>query len=192
MIGALMPLVFYRSFVQWLGTVRQRLTLRATRKDMSPFVGAMPGSSATPECRICLGRGQGMRLLVFAWFLIFFLPTDTHAGRTIRVPSDQSTIQRAINTAVDGDTVLVARGTYFENIDFRGKAITVKSEEGADVTIIDGNQADSVVTFISGEMLASVLSVALTRSAGMRPSRWARHAAQANAPGHDGCGRRAD
>jgi len=23
MIGALMPLVFYRSFVQWLGTVRQ-------------------------------------------------------------------------------------------------------------------------------------------------------------------------
>jgi parallel beta-helix repeat protein len=65
----------------------------------------------------------------------------------IYVPDDYTTIQEAIDAAVDGDTVLVKPGTYVENIDFLGKAITVKSELGPDSTIIDGNQAGSVVTF---------------------------------------------
>jgi len=44
---------------------------------------------------------------------------------TIHVPADYPTIQEAINTSVNGDTVLVAPGTYVENIDFVGKAIIV-------------------------------------------------------------------
>lgn len=80
------------------------------------------------------------------------------APKTIRVPGRSfSTIQAAINAAVDGDTVLVAPGTYFENIDFYGKYITVKSEAGPEITVIDGDNADSVVKFISGEGPASVL-----------------------------------
>ena len=55
--------------------------------------------------------------------------TGAVAG-TIHVPSDQPTIQDAIDAAMDGDTVLVAPGTYFENIDFLGKAIVVTSEAG--------------------------------------------------------------
>jgi parallel beta-helix repeat protein len=70
---------------------------------------------------------------------------------TIRVPSDQPTIQAAIDVANIGDTVLVAPGTYAENINFRGKAITVRSESGPQDTIIDGRNAGSVVSFISGE-----------------------------------------
>lgn len=77
---------------------------------------------------------------------------------TISVPADQPTIQAAIEAAQDGDTVVVAPGTYVETINFRGKAITVTSSGGADVTIIDGNQAGSVVTFSSSEWYTSVLN----------------------------------
>jgi hypothetical protein len=43
------------------------------------------------------------------------------------VPSQYSTIQSAITASVNGDTILVAPGTYFENINFRGKNIVVTS-----------------------------------------------------------------
>jgi parallel beta-helix repeat protein len=79
-------------------------------------------------------------------------------GNVIHVPTDQSTIQSAINAAGTGDTVMVAPGTYFENINFSGKSITLASEQGPQVTIIDGGQLAPVVTFASGEGPQSVLS----------------------------------
>lgn len=92
------------------------------------------------------------------FLLLVTAPTGLTAASTIRVPSDQPTIQAAIDSAVDGDTVLVAPGTYQENIDFHGKAIAVTSEQGPEVTIIDGNQAGPVVTFLSGEGPTSVIN----------------------------------
>src|SRR5262249_3424302 len=83
----------------------------------------------------------------------------TKAPTTIfRVPSDRPTIQSAIDDTTNGDTVLVAPGTYSEHIDFKGKAITVTSESGPQVTIIDAGNADSVIFFISGEGRDSVLN----------------------------------
>jgi hypothetical protein len=80
------------------------------------------------------------------------------AASIIRVPADQPTIQSAITAASNGDTVQVAAGTYVENLNFSGKAINVTSVQGPAVTIIDGNQAGSVVTFASGEGPQSVLN----------------------------------
>lgn len=91
-------------------------------------------------------------LLISSLFISSSLPADT-----IVVPDDFSTIQEAITQALDGDTVLVRPGRYFENIDFLGKAIIVKSELGPAVTTIDGNQSGSVVTFENGEGPGSVL-----------------------------------
>ena len=75
----------------------------------------------------------------------------------IHVPGDQPTIQAGINATVAGDTVMVDPGTYFENINFNGKAITVSSASGPAVTIIDGGNLAPVATFSNGETPGSVL-----------------------------------
>lgn len=82
----------------------------------------------------------------------------TAAGATWYVPDDFATIQDAINASADGDTVIVRPGTYVENIDFMGKAITVMSWKGPDLTAIDGSKGGSVVTFNSGEGPDSTLT----------------------------------
>jgi len=102
--------------------------------------------------------------------LLLLLPFSIlYAQDTLNVPGEYSTIQAAINAATNGDVVLVAEDTYYENIDFIGKAITVAShflvdgnETHIENTIIDGSQptnpdSGSVVFFISGEDTNSVL-----------------------------------
>jgi hypothetical protein len=77
---------------------------------------------------------------------------------TIYVPDDHATIQAAIDASMNGDMVIVKPGTYNEVIDFKGKAITVKSEQGAASTNIDGEGlGGSVVSFTNGESFDSVL-----------------------------------
>jgi hypothetical protein len=69
------------------------------------------------------------------------------------------TIQHAIDTAIDYDTVLVWPGIYREHINYLGKALVVTSQTGAESTIIE-KQFDgiSMVCFENGEDSASVLS----------------------------------
>ena len=107
------------------------------------------------------------RFLILICFLVVACITIT--GQIIHVPADFSTIQAGIDAAQNGDTVLVDDGTYLENINFKGKAITVASNFILDGdtnyinnTIIDGGQpsnpdSGSVVYFISGEDTTSIL-----------------------------------
>ncbi len=90
-------------------------------------------------------------------------PSTPSYDRTIEVPWDFLTIQRAIDEAADGDLVLVWPGVYVENIDFLGKKITVRSVEGDLLTTIvsfwtnPSSPGDSAVTFERGETKNSVL-----------------------------------
>jgi Right handed beta helix region/Abnormal spindle-like microcephaly-assoc'd, ASPM-SPD-2-Hydin len=93
--------------------------------------------------------------LLLSLLLSLALPTS---AKTIHVPADQPTIQAGINTASNGDTVLVSSGTYYENITFSGKAITLTSASGPGATIINGQQQGPVVTFTNNEQRTSVLS----------------------------------
>jgi hypothetical protein len=71
-----------------------------------------------------------------------FTPVICPAGEYI-VPDDFTTIQEAINAAVDSDTILVADGEYVYDgpagsamIDFKSKAITVKSMNGPEHCVL--------------------------------------------------------
>jgi predicted outer membrane repeat protein len=98
-----------------------------------------------------------MRSSLKVIFVLFLISSIVVHADTIHVPANQPTIQAGIDAAMNGDIVLVAPGTYTENIDFLGKAITVKSTEGAEKTIIDGAQSGAVVIFLHGEDENSVL-----------------------------------
>ena len=89
-------------------------------------------------------------------------------SKLIKVPQDQPTIQAAIDSAANGDTVLVAEGTYLENLIIKKKIILAsmylldKDTSHISKTIIDGsspNHADSgsVVTFGAGTDTSSIL-----------------------------------
>ncbi|MEI6500321.1 MAG: right-handed parallel beta-helix repeat-containing protein, partial [Armatimonadota bacterium] len=85
------------------------------------------------------------------------------AVNSLVVPTYFTTIQSAINAANYGDTVIVISGVYHENLNFMGKAITVRSSAPwmpsiVAATIIDGGAVAPCVTFASGESSNSVLS----------------------------------
>ena len=71
---------------------------------------------------------------------------------------DFATIQSAIDGAGEACVVVVAAGTWGEHIDFKGHALTLRSEEGPTKTIIDGSAvAGTVVRFMTGEGPNTVL-----------------------------------
>ncbi|MCF7813905.1 MAG: hypothetical protein K9N40_05475 [Candidatus Cloacimonetes bacterium] len=76
---------------------------------------------------------------------------------------DFTSIQEGINASVNSDTVLVYPGTYFENLDFNGKNITLCSLELTTgdpqyitSTIIDGQQQASCIRIHNGETEARI------------------------------------
>ena len=66
---------------------------------------------------------------------------------TIVVPDDYATIQDAIGHALDGDTVYVRSGIYFEHV-IVNKTLSLIGED-AETTIIDGNNTGHVVCIFS-------------------------------------------
>jgi len=100
----------------------------------------------------------------FNVLLMKLAPDSNPPSSVINVPDDFPNIQSAIDNAIDGDTVLVHPGVYFENINFSGKNIVVGSlymttgdSSYISQTVIDGNEYGSVVLFENGEDFSSVL-----------------------------------
>ncbi len=104
-------------------------------------------------------RNTGTLILGLLLCCAALLPTPGF-GATYQVNQDGSgdstTIQAAIDAAVNGDVIVVHPGTYYENIHFDGKNITLRSVDPEDEqvvasTIIDGGQNGSVVRFAGTE-----------------------------------------
>ena len=80
-------------------------------------------------------------------------------ARTIRVPKDHPHIGTALIIAAPYDTILVAPGTYIENIVWPSKAgIKLLGEMGPDSTVLDGDGRASVIGIYTGVDTATVIS----------------------------------
>ncbi|UCF42458.1 MAG: hypothetical protein JSV99_07590, partial [Planctomycetota bacterium] len=101
------------------------------------------------------------RITTITTVLAILVFCSTALSDDLHVPADYNTIQAAIDAAVDGDVVIVADGNYTgprnKNLDFAGRAITVRSENGPEVTIIDCENDGRGFDFHSAEDSNSVL-----------------------------------
>ena len=88
-----------------------------------------------------------MQTILISLGLLISIPA-TAASSTINVPSEQLTIQDGINNAVNGDTVLVAPGVYYENLSITEKYIVLMSTSGSEVTAIEPAQNDYPILHI--------------------------------------------
>ena len=85
------------------------------------------------------------------------------AGSSVhRVPHDHGSINEALAAAADGDTVLVAPGTYSgplnRGLELGEKDLCIVSESGPEVTVIDCEQEDRAFLFSSAQSLDTTLS----------------------------------
>ena len=98
---------------------------------------------------------------IFCMMLIVsFLPTIEASGNVLnsakRYTKDFD-IQGAIDNSSNGDIIIVPDGTYPGEIDFKGMAITVMSENGPANCIIDGDDTTFGVKFENNENSDSIL-----------------------------------
>ncbi len=95
-----------------------------------------------------------MRIITLVIAIIIAAAIPAHAS-VINVPDDYRTIQAAVDWAADGDTVLVADGTYTgvgnKDIEPDGKAVTIVSTGGPDFCIIDCESDGRGFWFRKGE-----------------------------------------
>ncbi len=124
-------------------------------------------------------RGRQARVLFIVSCLVIIGHPRPAAADVITVRNDgtgdHSTIQAAVDAAVDKDVVLIGPGTYLESIEIEGKTLTLRSEQPlprnptpADWPVtIDGEDARRPL-FLSGGGLVSLEGIRVTR--GSAPS----------------------
>jgi outer membrane protein OmpA-like peptidoglycan-associated protein len=83
--------------------------------------------------------------------LLFAAVVCVWAQKKITVPKDFPTIQAALGEAVEGDTVYVRNGVYYENITLVDDVVLMGQDKKA--TIIDGRRKGAVVTGADGAVI---------------------------------------
>jgi len=104
---------------------------------------------------------RSMLTLVAVVSAVVALATVAVHAAVIHVPAEQPSISEGVAAASEGDTVMVADGTYSgvlnRNIDFNGVNMTLMSESGYSNTLIDCGNVDRGFVFVSGEDTTSVV-----------------------------------
>lgn len=99
-----------------------------------------------------------------AMVLVMMVAALPVSAATLYVPQQYETIQGAIDAAVQLDTIIVSPGTYFENISFNAKLLTIRSIDPTNAEIVEattidgsGNQSSPVVRYSGIEDTRAVL-----------------------------------
>ncbi|MCA9758053.1 MAG: hypothetical protein KDA27_19830 [Candidatus Eisenbacteria bacterium] len=106
--------------------------------------------------------------ILTATFSLLAVAPSAPSAATIHVPADQPTIQAGLDAAAAGDVVLVAAGSYAGDgnydLDFGGKNVELRSEDGAEVTTIQGPQDPNLhyppiraLQFLNGETADAIV-----------------------------------
>jgi len=91
-------------------------------------------------------RQQAIANCIAVFVAVFFV-SDVLLATVIHVPDDQPTIQAGLNSAAEGDTVLVSPGIYYENIFWPETNGIRLIGSGYEDCIIDGNDLAGVISF---------------------------------------------
>ena len=94
-------------------------------------------------------------MLLISTMIPFSVASNETVGKTITVDddgeADYTKIQDAIDAASDGDTIYVYNGTYYEHVKIHTSVVL--QGENKDNTIIDGGEADNVVTISNDDVI---------------------------------------
>ena len=99
-------------------------------------VSIKPTDANYPFFKVKTGISESMTTKVGNIWNLEFIPLGPRY-----VPGDLPTIQEAVDAAFEGQVIIIRPGTYTgdgnRDIDFKGKAITIMSENGPETCIID-------------------------------------------------------
>ncbi len=96
-------------------------------------------------------------MLVIAFSFLVFITASTSGKLVIRVPTDFSTIQAAIDAASPGDAIEVAPGIYHEHL-IVDRELSLEGENKS-ITIIDGNDVGNVIYIAANNVTVSGFTV---------------------------------
>lgn len=114
--------------------------------------GGVHPVSVTAAPRWLGGTAMGLRRMLFGVGVMLLHTTAVNA-RTWHIRADGSgdapTIQAGIQASAGGDTILIAPGTYQENLR-ASEPLVISGEGDPTTTIVDGSQAGSVLLVAGG------------------------------------------
>jgi hypothetical protein len=115
--------------------------------------------------RIALYSAAGLGVLFFILIIAAIISGNgdqADESKIYSVPGDYESIQEAIDQLSDGAEIVIAEGVYYENINFNGKNIVLRSSDPdnpdiVEKTVIDGGGKGPTVIFNNGENDSAVL-----------------------------------
>lgn len=101
-----------------------------------------------------------MRPNIICWMLLLVCYGGVLPAATLNVPGTFPTIQAGLNAAASGDIVLVAPGTYFENLIWPvTNNVKLRGASGSANTIIDGGGTGRVVDMNTATVYSSITAL---------------------------------